>query len=399
MKKLSAIILIVTLICGIIPSFSSADVNDIFEYRILLDGTAEITKVDSKCVDAVIPGELDGHPVTSVATTAFWDCSKLKSVSIPDSLVFIDVYAFTYCPQLKSFQISVEHPVFAYSLGLLINKTDMTLIRYTGKGGACEVYWGIRHIGPSAFENSKVTSVILPDSVVSIGPHAFSNCSNLSAITIPDTVTSIGTQCFYLCEGLKSVSLPAGLTDIDFGIFGWCTNLKSIDIDPENPVYVMKDGMMIDQKNQKLVYLLNPVKGKCEVPDGIREIETRAFEANNNLKEIVFPDSVEIIQPEAIEYCKNLTSVTLPQGIREINSYLFSNCPKLASVVIPDGVKNIYTGAFENCKGLKEVVIPASVTHISQNTFSDSKQLVCTVADGSPAQKYCEQNGIKYVIK
>ena len=399
MKKLLAMILAIMLICGVMPSISSAEANGMFEYRILLDGTAEITKADSKCVDAVIPEELDGHSVTSIGSFAFSGCSKLKSVSIPDSLVSIDDLAFSGCMKLNSFQVSAEHPVFAYSLGLLIRKSDMTLVRYTGKGGACEVYWGIRSIGTNAFEHSKVTSVILPDSVTSIGKQAFLCCSNLSSITIPDTVTSIGSQCFYLCKGLKTISLPAGLTDIDFGIFGWCTNLKSIEIDPANPVYEMKDGMLIDKKDQKLVYLLNAVKGICEVPDGIREIGSRAFEANNSLKEIIFPGSVDTIQPEAIEYCKNLTSVKLPGGINVINAYMFSNCPKLPSLVIPDGVTSVYVGAFENCKGLKEVVVPASVTFINNGTFSDSKQLVCTVADGSYAKEYCEANNIKYVIK
>lgn len=399
MKKLTTIILMIALLCGMIPSFSSANTDGIFEYRLLTDGTVEITKADSKCTDAVIPGELDGHPVSSIAANAFRDCGKLKSVTIPDSLVSIDEQAFLGCTKLNSFQVSAEHPVFAYSLGLLINKEDMTLIRYTGKGGTCEVYWGIRNIGKGAFEYSKVTSVILPDSVTSIGPQAFLCCSNLSSITIPNTVTSIGSQCFYLCKGLKSISLPAGLTDIDHGIFGWCTNLKSIEIDPANPVYEMKDGMLIDKKNQKLVYLLNAIKGICEVPDGIREIAPRAFEANNNLKEIIFPGSVENIQSEAIEYCKSLTSVKLPDGINEINAYMFSNCPKLTSLVIPDGVTWISVGAFEGCKGLKEVAIPASVSLISENTFADSKNLVCTVADGSYAQKFCEANSIKYVIK
>ena len=399
MKKLTTIILMIALICGMIPAFSSANTNDIFEYRLLADGTAEIIKADSKCTDAVIPGELDGHPVSSIAATAFRDCGKLKSVTIPDSVVSIDEYAFAYCPKLQSFQVSENNPVFACSLGLLINKENMTLIRYTGKGGTCEVFWGIRHIANAAFQNSSVTAVILPTSVVSIGDHAFSQCSRLSSINIPGSVTSIGSQCFYLCKGLKSISIPAGLIDIDFGIFGWCSNLKSIEIDPENPVYEMKNGMMIDKQTQKLYYMLSAEKGRCEVPDGITEIAPRAFEGNNELKEIVLPDSVKIIQPEAIEYCKSLTSVNLPQGIEFINAYVFSNCPKLASVDIPDSVSAIYIGAFENCSGLKEAVIPASVSLISDNTFADSKKLVCTVTDGSYAQKFCEQNGIKYAVK
>ena len=135
---------------------------------------------------------------------------------------------------------------------------------------------------------------------------------------------------------------------------------------------------------ESLYYMLSAEKGKCEVPDGIREIASRAFEGNNDLKEIVLSDSVTILQPEAIEYCKNLTSVNLPRGIEFITAYVFSNCPKLASVVIPDSVSTISIGAFENCKGLKEVVIPASVSLISENTFAEARnQIRCQIKTDS----------------
>ena len=66
MKKLLAFLLTAMLICGSVISVSSAEKSGVYEYRLLLDGTAEITDVDSSCSDNVIPGELDGHTVTAI---------------------------------------------------------------------------------------------------------------------------------------------------------------------------------------------------------------------------------------------------------------------------------------------------------------------------------------------
>ena len=135
-----------------------------------------------------------------------------------------------------------------------------------------------------------------------------------------------------------------------------------------------------------------------EIPDGIREIETNAFENNKGLKEIIVPNSVTKIS-DAFIGCQNLTKVTLPEGLAEIGYYTFGRCAKLESLVIPDGVSYIGSYAFEDCKNLKELVIPASVTNIVDTAFNGCQKLVCTVSNGSYAQQYCEAKGIKYTVK
>lgn len=267
MKKMMIAFLAVMLVCSGIFSASFAETSGMYEYTLKEDGTAEITKVDPNCKDKEIPSELDGHPVTSIGEIAFsqcnkltdliipegitsigpgafFYCAKLKSVSIPDSVVLINNCAFADCPALTGFKLSPSHPVYAFSNSALISKKDMTLIQYAGKGGDYEVAWGITRIGDSAFADSKVKSVLLPDSVTSIGFGAFSTCFNLSSINIPGSVTAIGNQAFYGSSKLKSIFIPASVTDIGSEPFVACGTLN-IEISPDNQFFEVENGNLI----------------------------------------------------------------------------------------------------------------------------------------------------------
>ena len=422
MKKLLTMILALMIACGCLFSAASAETSGMYEYTLKSDGTAEITSVDMKCNATMIPAELDGHKVTSIGRSAFFYCNKLTNVTIPDGVTSIDFFAFCNCTGLKSIsipdsvtnisegvfsgcskltsiQISPNHPVYIFNNDMLIDKNSMTLLQYTGKGGDYEVYWGIKAIGAGAFEGKNLKSVVIPNSVTSIGDFAFRSIRGLKSVTIPDTVTSIGFQAFYGDSQLQSITLPSGLKELGYGPFGWCTCLKSIEVSPDNACFEMKDNMLIEKESRKLIYFLDTLKGTLELPDGIREIGENAFENNKGLKEIIIPDSVTAINAAAFNGCQNIVKISLPEGLKRIEYYTFERCSKLESLVIPDGVTYIGGYSFEDCKSLKELIIPASVTAISENAFYGCKKLTCTVSEGSAAQKYCEDNGIKYTVK
>ena len=388
-------------------------------YILQKDGTIQITEVNKNIVNAVIPAEIDGYTVTSIGNdafngctrltsvtipdtvksigiNAFWSCTSLseinipdsvtticgfafrscrslKSISIPDSVVRIADGAFSSCTSLTNIDISPNHPVYAFSNGMLITKKDMTLVQYLGQGSeTCDIPWGIKEIGQGAFENTKLSSVIIP---------------------------SIGFQTFWGNRSMTAVRIPASLTVLGFGSFGFCDSLNTIEIDPENPVYEMRGSMLVNKKENVLYYHLDQDEGTFEIPEGIELIEVDAFEKNEKLKEIIIPDTVKKIKNSAFSHCSNLTGIRLPKGIDTIEAYTFSSCDKLLSVTIPEGVHTIYARAFEGCRSLKEVVIPASVTNIDPTAFTDCNKLVCKVAEGSYAQQFCETNRITYIIQ
>ena len=137
------------------------------------NGEATITDCDTAISGAVtIPSSLGGYPVTSIGSFAFYNCTSLSSITIPDSVTSIGNYAFSNCTSLTSIWVDANNPAYSSdSSGVLINKDKTSLI----------------HV-PRAL----IGAYKIPDSVTSIGNYAFRGCTSLTSITIPDSVTSIG---------------------------------------------------------------------------------------------------------------------------------------------------------------------------------------------------------------
>ncbi|WP_282193779.1 leucine-rich repeat domain-containing protein, partial [Muribaculum intestinale] len=119
------------------------------------------------------------NSVTSIGTDAFFNCSGLTSVTIPNSVTSIS-HAFDKCSRLISIIVDESNPSYSSIEGILYNNDATTLIY-------CP--------------NAKKT-VTIPNSVTSIGGSAFYNCSGLTSVTIGNSVTSIGGSAFYNCSGL-----------------------------------------------------------------------------------------------------------------------------------------------------------------------------------------------------
>ena len=233
-------------------TFTSGD----YQYALLDDGTVEIAGYKGSADLLAIPAELDGKAVTSIGDCAFYLCSSLTSVSIPNSVTAIGDYAFCSCSSLtfvsipdsveqigtnpfvacsalKTISVSPEHLYFATIDGVLFRKADKALISYPAgiKSSTYTIPQGIASIGDYAFDScTSLTSVSIPDSVTSIGDCAFGSCTSLTSVSIPDSVTSIGDYAFGSCTFLTSVSIPDSVTSIGDRAFSYCKSLTSVSI-------------------------------------------------------------------------------------------------------------------------------------------------------------------------
>ena len=342
---------------------AAAEEQDLFQYNVKEDGTAEITGIINKDIGILeIPAELDGHPVISigdlafiycdnlrsvvipegvisVGSNAFWGCSELESVSIPDSLVSVEENLFATCRKLKTLKVSPDHPVFAVENRALINRLYQTLLFILDREdtGTYEVPQGIRRIAGDALSGCLFSSVILPDSLTSIGYLAFSDCPNLTEIVLPEGVTDIGSQVFLNSIRLESVTIPDSLTWIGEGIFGYNPSLTEVRISPDHPAYEMNGPLLVDKRNQEIVSVLYNIPGTCEIPEGIRSIGPMAFQVCAGLWKVTVPEGVTRIGWNAFSNCVCLHEITLPASLEEIGDYAFEDCAEDLLIKAPAG--------------------------------------------------------------
>ena len=211
-----------------LPLLASAydcQVDGIYYNLIPKGNVAEVTSGDTKYSGSVtIPEKFtyEGveYSVTSIGSSAFYYCSGLTSVTIPNSVTIIGNDAFYKCSGLTSVTIpnsvtSIGEDAFSGCSGL----TSVTIPN------------SVTYIGSYAFHNcSGLTSVTIPNSVTTIGSGAFYGCSGLTSVTIPNSVTSIGSSAFWGCSGLTSVTIPNSVTSIESSAFRGCSGLTSVTI-------------------------------------------------------------------------------------------------------------------------------------------------------------------------
>ncbi|GIT38148.1 MAG: hypothetical protein Ct9H300mP7_0690 [Verrucomicrobiota bacterium] len=205
--------------------------GDPFKYEVVGD-TVTIKDCKETASGALaIPSIYEGKPVTSIGDWAFYECTKLTRVTIPDSVTGIGYAAFSKCGSLKSIDVGEGNTEYSSGDGVLFDKNKTVLIHFpAGKGG----------------------HYTIPDGVTSIGDHAFIQCARLTSVTIPDSVTSIGALAFRDCYGLKSVRIPDSITKIKMGAFSSCSNLTSIIFEGNAPFSFRVDAFSSVPEDAKI---------------------------------------------------------------------------------------------------------------------------------------------------
>ena len=300
------------------------------------------------------------YSVTSIGGGAFWDCSGLTSITIPNSVTSIDSSAFSGCSSLASITI----PDSVTSIG---ERAFFWCSRLT----SITIPEGVTSIGDYAFYYcGSLTSITIPDGVKSIGDCAFQRCSSLTSIVIPDGVTSIGNYAFSSCSSLTSITIPEGVTSIGIEAFSG-TNL----IQKENGVsYVDKWVVNCDSS----------VVGQVQLRDNTVGIAAFAFAYCDSLTSITIPDSVTSIGFQAFLECRALKSITILEGVTSIGRYAFENCDSLTSIVIPDSVTSIGDYVFSACFSLRSINFQGTmaqwkaIDNSSWNYNTGTLTIICT---------------------
>ena len=339
------------------------------------------------------------NSISSIGRIAFYNCTRLTSLNLPNPLTMIDYRTLYGCSGLTSLTlpdslISIGNEAFYGCSGLTSLSFPSTLIT----------------IGDSAFKNCSGLngSLILPNSISSLGNAAFSGCTGLTTLTFPSSIAIIGNAAFSGCSGLTSLTLPDGLTIIGDSAFKNCSGLTSL-IFPNSLITIGNSafngcsGLTSLTLPNSLVTIGESAFSGCSgltsltLPNSITSIGSSAFRNCIGLSSpLALPDSVTSIGRYAFAGCSNLTSLTLPNSITSINDYVLSGCSGLTSLTLPDSLATIGSYAFNGCSSLSSLTIPNSVVSIGANALANCRNLTSLIvlAETPPTLGYDVFNNV-----
>ncbi len=390
-KKITIILLCVLLLAvgvvflinkGIIPGNNSLQISsnsgsssgvryDNWVYDVS-EGNIILTGYTGRDAIPEIPAEMNGIPVTALGDSLFLDNTRLKEITIPDTITSIGTGIFENCSELTTVRLSD----------------------------------GLQRIPNRAFYNcKKLSSVQLPSGLKTIGASAFTGCSALTRVDIPDTVTSIGGDAFLNCTGISDFSISKNLTNLGSHAFKgtpWLASQTDTFVTVGNKILIKYNG--IDEYIQVPLGVTqitgafedNIFPLEIDLPSSLTSIGAHAFSGCRSLETVNIPETVRSIGESAFRGCSHLSPVTLPSRLTSIGASAFQSCSSVERIVVPEGVKTLPKLAFANCENMRILQIPESVTSIASDVIIYSGISELKVIKGSAGETFAIENNIPY---
>lgn len=312
----------------------------------------------------------------SVGDQVFANCIKLTTIKLPANITKFEDGVFSGCNNLSRVEVDPDNPALKDIDGVLFSKDETEILFFPfGKEGEYQIPKSVTKISGGAFAGkTNVTDITIGKNVISIGPGAFRNCTELWRVTFEEGGTEelvIGKSAFNSCLRLTSFNLPDRVVEIPERMLFNATGLCEVEI----PDSVTKIG---DYAFAKVG--LSGIE-KLVIPASVEEIGIAAFYGSGAIK-IEFEDKVsgELKILTAEEKVTKKTTVSIysdeymPLDLAKGDSSLFHSSSQLTEVTLPSGLLNMPSGMFQECKALTTVDIPGSIVSMD-NAFMNCSSL------------------------
>lgn len=320
--------------------------------------------------------------VTHIAKRTFASCYALRQVTLSKSIVDIGECAFSDCFGLTTIVFPTEEGDDEDNDGTSVSKVETKNNPYDDSDESEPLSSCCHPTTSTSKEMEKKTSRKKARTII-IGDFAFRSCSSLRKLILPNSISQIGECAFGGCTSLKHIQLPNDerFRSIHRRAFLNCSSLEYIHI-PESI------GTIEEWTFHGCIVLQN-----IHLPTSIQYIAKRAFENCSTLKSMTVPSNVKSIGDRAFLHCSSLSTfefvsteqesktntTAIPattkvppsqhSQLEEIGNYSFYGCSSLQNIYIPNQTKDIGNYAFQDCDQLQRIRIPISLQNLGNGTF------------------------------
>ena len=340
-RKIVSVFLALCMALMVIPLSSLsvfASTSGDFEYDIYSESEKTCVIVDYKgsAEQIVIPSSLDGYTVIAIDSLGGYHFNT-KSVFIPETVKNIYGNPFSYCTELEIIQLAENNVDFCIVNDALFSKDMKYLYAYPAQNANRKQFVipeNTEVIEAGAFEYSQLENIYIPNTVMSIGGSAFSDCYYLKSIKIPESITNLNSYMFYNCENLTEIILPNTLENIGRAVlYGtpYYNNAENWD----NGLLYYGDYLLDADEN---------LQGDVILKSGTKVVAEAAFLQSTEITSIEIPNGVKYLQDDTFGNCCNLERIIIPESITYIAYSAFWSCDKVTVYGYRDSEAELYTG-------------------------------------------------------
>ena len=363
---------------------------------------------------AILPAAL-----TDIAGSMFYYCEALTSVTVQENVRSVGSSAFSYAKKLQSFYFPEKLTTLG-TQSFYNTESLKTLVNFENSS--------VIEIPDTCFYKSAVVKVVFPATLEVLGKQAFREAPNveyvdmsqtqvkeftsstnssvngvpvlrgpfeamtkLTTVLLPETLEVMSERTFMNCTSLESIAIPASVTSIGAMSFEGCTSLSNVQFAQNAAITELGEDPNVESAIFRGTTALNAIT----LPESITSMGANIFE-NSGISLVSLPDNLSVISASAFKNCKNLTSLDIPSTVTDIYTEAFMGCDNLEDIVLNEGVEFIDADAFANCTKITTIHIPASVIRIGGNPFSNCTGITSFTIDEDNENFVYGTDGVLY---